>query len=167
MPLSGKIELLIQATLVKALDLDNAQDPLNLKRVWTFADGVGDDQCDLSFHDIRPLTTGQAEEIDVVGVLEDAFGDTLSYVEIAFIFIKNLSTNDDNLLVGKAASNALQLIVGADGVVPVKAGGWMAWCAPDDGQGITVSTNDKLKIEHDGTTSNSLTYEIVILGRSA
>lgn len=163
--LTTTIKVNVQATYTDPLDLVTAQDPLSFLRTISLATGTGASQADRSFHDIRTLASGANEALDLAGVLADAFGDTLTFVKVKAIYVKNLSTTDD-LLIGGAAANALALFANSSDILQLRPGGIFLVSAPD-ADGIAVGANDQLKLEHNADTTTSFNYEIVIIGTSA
>ena len=163
--LSTTITVQVQATLTKAMDMGTAQDPLSLTRTVSLADGTGADQADRSFHDQRTLAASASEELDVAGVLTDAFGTTVSLARVKALLVRNLSA-DDSLLIGGAAANALGLFADASDVLKLRPGGIFLVSASDV-DGVAVGADDKLKMAHSGDTTTSLDYEIVLIGASA
>lgn len=165
MSLNTTLKVSLQATLRKSLDLATAQDPLNFTQTLTLTNGTGANQADQSWHDQRSLASSAYEELDVNGVLADAFGDTLTLARVKVLYVRNLSS-DDALLIGGAAANALGLFSDNSDKLKLPPGGILLITAPD-ATGIAVGSNDKLRLEHSGQTSTSLDYEIVIIGASA
>lgn len=172
--LRGQWRLNVVWEYVKALDLSNASDAGN--RVFPtipaltagdLTSGTGDYQVDLLWHDQRTLAA-TSEELDLAGSLADAFGDTLTFVEVVALVIANRATTaGHNLIVGGASSAAwAALFGGSTHTVNVHASGVLAAFAPlDPAYVVTATSADKLKIDAGG--ENTVTYDILIAGRSA
>lgn len=150
-----------------ATDSPSISDSNTFSILDSLANGSGAaDLANLLWHDIRTLAASANEEFDLYGVLEDSFGDTLSFSKIRMIIIhnRNASTNDAVLNVG-GATNAFSSWAGdATDIIKVAASGAMIlWNPSAAGYAVTDSTADKLKIEN---TSGSLSieYQIALIG---
>lgn len=132
------------------------------------ASGTGADQADLVFADTRTLAASTSENLDLAGVLADAFGQTLTMVEVVAILVAPAEGNTNDVLVGGAASNAFAALFGdATDKLVVKPGGLALLAAPGNpAYAVTASTGDILKVANSAGGS-SVTYDIVIIGRSA
>lgn len=162
----------ISATLTKTSDLSLAVDTLGdgARAGQAFANGTGQDQADIVWADQRTVTAGADDDIDVAGVLTDVFGATITAARIRAIFIKTANGATANLEIGAAAANPIATLFGAtnDKLVVRLGGGFLLLCAPDaTGYAIVAGSADTLRVSHDGTTSDDVTYNIVILAASA
>lgn len=163
MSLIAKINVLLNITHTKDVDLNTLRDTMNLTRGVSFTDGTGANQAEVIFHDNRTLADAANETIDLQdGTLSDPFGDAVTMSKLKALYIKNNST-DANLLIGGAAATVLSLFADVTDILPLRPGGEFLITAPD-ANGIDVSTNADLKLAHDGTGSSSLTYDIVAIG---
>ena len=171
MALSGTLTAKFKVTHTKTLDMGNVALPLGplAEKVFNFANGILINQADLMFSDQRTLADAASEELDLAGTLVNAFGDTITFARIKGIFISCEATNTGNLLVGGAASNAfVNWVSDATDKIIVRPDGVLMVFAPDaDAYPVTAGTGDKLKLEHDGTGSDNLVYNIVLIGASA
>jgi hypothetical protein len=118
------------------------------------------------YHDIRTLAHSSNEEFDLAGVLEDAFGDVLTFTIVRGLFIinKELSSAAPVLEVG-GATNAFSSIFGsATDKVKVAGAGMIAFWNPTvAGYAVTASTADIIKVANTHG-ADSCTYQIVIIG---
>lgn len=177
MAVSTRVQILLRAFESQVRDLGTASMPHLMEYptpavnsgLSDFASGTGDYQFDRVWSDERTLTS-TSETLDLSGSLTSQLdGSTVSFVEVGGILIYNsAATAAAVLTVGGAASN--QAYAGLFGAsadkIKVGALGMLMWIAPMDGGGLTVtnSTADQLKID---SGSSTITYKIVILGRSA
>ena len=163
--LATTIRFQIACDYVNGLDLSNVTDKLDQDWGFSLTTGTGDDKADLLFHDTRSLTA-TSEDLDIVGTLTDAFGDTLSMVVVKGLMVKNNNTtNGEDLLVGGAAANGFISWVGdATDKVRIRADGIMALFAPQDGYAATAGTADALKVD---AGANTVSYSIILIGASA
>ncbi len=163
MTLTAKIPIAFNITNTKDVDLSTVRDFFNDTRGKNFTDGTGANQVDTLFHDNRTLADGANETLDLAdGSLSDAFGDAVAIDELKVVYIKNNST-DANLLIGAAGATSIALFGDVSDTLSLPPGGEFLFIAPD-ANGVDITTNADLKIEHDGTGSSSLTYDILVAG---
>lgn len=134
-----------------------------------FTAGTAANQADILYVDERPFASSTADTIDLMGVLSNAFGQTINAAEVVGILIINASKadvrNTVTLSVG-AGSNPWFGMFGATGdVVKVPPGGVLALFAPDAaGLGpTTAGTGDILTVTPGAAAG---LYQIAILARS-
>lgn len=160
---------IIKSTMIDDLDLGDPKDSLDWSRSQAFTTGTGTNQADLLFHDSRTLAQGANEDIDLDSVLVPPVGGgTFDAAEIVGFGIKNLATvAGDYITVGGAVANPFINWVSAatDEVVVGPSGVILIW-SPIDGYAVTAATGDLLNVAN-GSGANAITYEIVIVGRSA
>ena len=168
MPLSTKIVVRIEADLTNALDLNTVTYPLRVKKEYTWASGTGASQADTIWTDTRTLTASSTEDLDLAGTLTNALGTTVTFAEVAAIYIFAADANTNNVQVGGAASNQfINWVANNSDIVNIRPGGMMLLVAPDStAYAVTAGTGDLLKIAN-SAGSTSVTYDIVIIGRSA
>lgn len=125
----------------------------------------------------RSLSGATSENIDVydfgvidigTGAGEDALGNSQTLTEIVAMLIENKSTSTGNLTIGgEGSAAAWQTPFGASDTAtfgPFPPGGFMLFAAgADPAFAVADSSNHLLKI----TSSDTLTYDIYIIGRSA
>jgi len=134
---------------------------------WTVTDGTGSSQADIVFRDQRTLAASTSENLDLAGDLTDAYGTTLTFVDVKMLYVSAASTNGANIVVGGAASNAfVGAFADATDKVNLPASAWLKWVNPIDGYAVTAGTGDILKIENSDGAATA-TYDIVIVGTSA
>ncbi len=164
--LATKYDLKFSHTYTDSLDLSTITDSFSRTYTDTLANGTSANQADLIFHDSRTLTA-TSEDLDLAGVLSDAFGNTLTYVEVVGFAIKNTSTTTtENLAVGGAASAQFINWVGdATDIVNIGPDGiFFLWNPDNSAYTVTATTGDLLRID---SGADNITYEIIIWGRSA
>lgn len=131
-----------------------------------FNTGTGDYGADLLYSSERTLAASGTEDLDVIGSLTDAFGTTLSMVEVVAIYVEASCTNTNNVVIG-AATQPIPL--GFGGTTPtwaVQPCGRFLVTAPKAGWAAGAGATDDIKIANSAGTTG-VTYRIVILGRSA
>ena len=166
MALTGKALFSLAATLTKEFDMRNGNDPFSYVNSYSFADDTGGDYfANSSFADTRTLTQSASETLDLTDLLKDAFGDFVDFEKLKILMIENTSLTD-YLIVGGAASSAMPLFDDTSDKAIVKPGGMMILIAPD-AAGYDMTIGDQLKLQHGGTTSATLTYNIALIGMSS
>lgn len=167
MTLATTITAQVDATLTSALDLVTVSAPLSYRHRERLTSGTSDDQADLVFSDTRTIAASSNEDIDLAGVLVDALGDTLTFVEVRAVLIAASAANTNNVRVTRPASNGVPLFLAASDGIDVPPGGVFLWACPADGQvAVTPGTGDLLNVAN-SSSGTSVTYDITIVGTSA
>ena len=149
-----------------AADLGNPKKALSVNAILDLLTGTAAAQADLVFADTRTISASSSENLDLAGGLTDPFGAAITFAEIVAILVKPAAANTNNVLVGGAASNGFSTPFGdATDVIKVTPKGFLMLVS-DEGYAVTASTGDILKIANSGSGS-SVTYDIVLVGRSA
>jgi len=163
MPVTGKLKIKISVAYTKEFDLSTPKDPLSLARQISISSAVGADYpADLLWHDCRTLADAASEIIDLYN-LTDAFGDTTSFSNLKCIYIRN-NSEDANLLIG--GSDYIILFTSSDTIIQLPPQG-VFYTQFERADGLIIEPGeDKIKIAHDGTGSDSLTYDIVLVGHT-
>jgi len=164
--INGKVGVDVVVVTTKGLDLTSAIDTLALKTAINITHGTGADQADLIWHDTRTINAATNDDLDLAGVLQDAFGNVLTFARVKLLYVYNKST-DMTLTIGPAASNGFSTPFG--GTTPsvnIKPGGIFLLIAPGaTAYAVTAGTADQLRIGNAG--GSATTYDIAILGASA
>lgn len=163
MTLSGRMTMSIVVTDDNTDELSRLVDYLNLSRGVTFSEGEGANQFNMAFHDQRSLADGANETLDFHdGSLTNKVGVSITMDKIKALYIKNTST-EASLIIGGAAANQLGLFADGSDKLVLPPGGEKLFIAPG-ASGVDCSSNSDLKLEHDGTGSSELVYDIVVFG---
>lgn len=148
-------------------DLGNPLFVPELRKLLQFVVGTGANQADIVFTDTRTIAISTNDDIDLSGVLTNAFGAVIAAAEIVGIIIVNKSTVQ-TLTVGVAGTNPWVTMWAASGDgIKVFPGGVFCNFAPDaSGLGAVVGgASDVLRIANGaGATCD---YDIAILARTA
>lgn len=126
--------------------------------------GTGAWKADLAFDDERQLTTGATENLDLAGVLADAFGQVLTMARLKAIEIEADKANTTLLTIGNVTNGAV-LFFGASAHTIVLAAGERFVIASPTGWVITGATGDLLKVAN--AAGATATYRIKLVGASA
>ena len=171
MSLSTKLEVNLAATLISALDLTTATAPIS--KTWTPLDltsGTAVNQADTIFSDTRTLAASATENINLY-TQTDAVGTTFTNARVKLLCIYNRNTTAGDILRvgGLAASTTWTAPFNTSNTatVDVAPGGVLVLAAPSAaGFTVTNTTNHLLKFAN-VSASNSLAYDLVVIGASA
>jgi hypothetical protein len=169
MALTSSLSIAANASLSAALDLATGTVPLQLRKAVSLSSGTGAGQADKVFSDRRTLAASGTEDLDLAGVLLDAFGAAITFARIKGLVIAAAAGNTNSVVVGAASATQWATLLNAAGTVTLRPGG--AFCAiagAADGTAwpVTAGTGDLLKVANSGA-GTSVTYDIVIVGASA
>jgi len=168
MALTTTIGVTVDGIYTKTADLSVAADNLSKRYGAYLASGTGVGKADLRFADTRTLTASSTEDLDLVGVLADIYGATLSFARIKAIVISAAATNTNSVVVG-AGTNPWVTALNSTGTITLRPGAFIALgagAADATAYGVTAATGDVLKIAN-SAGGTSVTYDIVIIGASA
>ncbi|MFE4548866.1 hypothetical protein [Streptomyces sp. NPDC056785] len=170
MPLSNAL-LAVSAygELTAALDMGTGRAPQSLSKSMALASGTGAGKADRIFSDRRTLAASATEDLDLAGVLLDAFGSAITFARVKGLIIAAAAGNTNNVVVGAASSNPWATLLGATHTLTLRPGAFVAvgtGVADATGYAVTASTGDLLKIAN-SAGSTSVTYDIHIIGASA
>lgn len=169
MPLTDtSVAVAVKGTLQNSLDLKTVTAALNFGRSISLANGTGASQADKMFDDTRTIAPSGTDDLDLAGVLVDAFGTAITFVKVKAIIVAAAAGNTNNVVVGAAASAQFVGPFGAaTHTVHVRPGGLLVLaCSDATAWGVTATTADLLRIANSGA-GTSVTYDIVIIGTSA
>lgn len=150
---------------------DDKFSPL-VEKIQVLTDGTTASKADLLYVAQRSVATGANDDIDLAGVLTDAFGSVITNAELVGILVINQAANGTanttNLTIGGATNPFVGFLGGTTPTIgPIRPGGaFMLFAGDAAGVGTVVAgTGDNLRIANSaGATAN---YQIAIVGRSA
>lgn len=159
--LTAKFKLNLDIVQTKT---DNfGQHEIRATRGVSFADGTGADQADTLWQDSRTLADDANETLNLHdGTLIDSFGDAVTLNILKALYVRNTST-DAILLIGGVDVNCVGLFVDPNGVFKLRPGGDLFISAPDI-NGIDVTGDPNLRMEHDGAGDSNMIYDVIIVG---
>ncbi len=157
----------ITGTQVGANDFGGPRFQPTIENVLQTTYGVAANQADILFTDNRTLAASATEDLDLAGVLTDAFGATITMAEVVAVLVIADPTNVNSVVIGDATA-PVPLFGGTNATIAVKPGGHFFAAAPNAAGLFTVGagTTDDLKIAN-SSSGTSVVYEIAIVGRSA
>ena len=171
MALTSKIRVSLEATQTGPNDFGGIFTPL-VAAAFDLADGTTAGAADILFTDERTVASATNDDLDLSGVLTNAFGQSLIMVEIVAIMIINApksgTANTTNLTVGVGTNPVVGYLGGTTPTLgPIRPGG-VRLLAESDAAGlcaVTAGTGDILRIAN--SSGAAATYQIAVLGRSA
>lgn len=167
MGLTSQVKVSVTADYTKALDLNTVSSPTAYNKLVTLANGTAANQADKIFTDTRTLAASGTEDLDLAGVLVDAFGATTTFVKLKAIIIAAAAGNANNVNVTRPASNGVPIFAAASDAVAVRPGGFFALaCGDNTAIGVTAGTGDLITITNSGA-GTSVTYDVILIGTSA
>ena len=131
-----------------------------------FTTGTGNFQSDLLYQAERTVGASSSEDLDLAGDLLDPFGATLTFVEVTAVYIEASCNNTNNVVVGAATA---PVGLGFGGTTPtwaIQPCGRFMVTAPKAGGTVGAGSTDDLKVAN-SSSGSSVTYKIVVFGRSA
>lgn len=169
MPLNASLAIGASGTLTSPLDLATASAPVTVRAATVWQNGTGAGKADRMFSDRRQLLASATEDLDLAGVLLDAFGAAITWARIKGLYIRAADSNVNNVIVGAATTNAWSTLLGATGTITLRPGaaiGVTTGAADATAYTVTAATGDLLKVANSGA-GTAVSYDIVIIGASA
>jgi hypothetical protein len=166
MAVTANISVSITGTQTNPLDLGTATLPFSDSLLIALTNGTGASMADKVFTDTRTLGASATEDLDLAGVLTDAFGATITFAKIKAIYIEAAVGNTNDVQIQRATANGVPLFMAALDGLPVKPGGCFLWACPGTGVTVTAATGDLFTITNSGGTTG-VTYDVIIIGTSA
>jgi hypothetical protein len=128
------------------------------------ATGRGSAQGNLAYWDAKELAASASQDYDLIGTLQTAFGDTVSFDRVKTIILKNTGvagTNGDIRLIAQTFNSWCK---DATDYVTVRAGGIFLLHAPDaTAYDVTATTGDTIRLTNTSSTLPAL-YQIGFIG---
>lgn len=161
---NATLELTLSWLFENELDLANAKDNASLSVSDELTDGNAIDAAEIVWHDERTVSASGTDSLDLAGGLTDAFGNTLTFTKIKGVAVKNKSTTAGDILTLGGNANGVPLFSDTSDKLKINPDGLFLWWDPSAaGITVTATTGDILDIIETGG-SNSVTYQIVIVG---
>jgi len=155
----------IAAVNKKTLDGRDVVDRMPDATDIQLSSGTGYGKADIAFMDTRTLAASTSENLDLAGVLVDAFGATINAAKVKAIMIENPEASLSTLTVGAAASNTFNgPFSGATHSVDIKPGDRVLFVSRT-GWPVTAGTGDILKVANGA--GGSVNYNVEIIAASA
>jgi hypothetical protein len=169
MPLTSRVTVELTGLLTAALDFTTPSSSVDIRQQFDLASGTGAGQADKIWTDQRTLTASSTEDLDLAGVLTDAFGATITLARVKAILVRAAAANVNNVVVGGASATQWAALLGTTGTVTLRPGALFvaaAGVADATGYVTAAGATDFLKVANSGAGS-SVVYDIAIVGCSA
>jgi hypothetical protein len=165
MSLKASLKASISGTLTGSNHLGNPVQTFAEIVEIALSDGSGADQASNIFSDERTLAASASESLDLSGVLQNAFGSTLTLTKVKAILIVANSANTNNVVVGGAASNCFvgPFADATDKIVIGPGDAFLLTRRSAAGMAVAAGTGDILQVANSGS-GTSVTYQIILLG---
>lgn len=164
MALKATVTAQISAEQTSPQDLSTPVNDFAKKFSQAFSDGSGNDQATKIFGDTRSLLASATENLDLAGVLTDAFGQIITFTAIKVLAIFAKETNVNDIVLGNAAATTwIGPFGAATHTVAIRPGGCAIFVAPNTGWAVAAGSTDFLKVLNGGAGSG-VDYDIVALG---
>ena len=167
MTVTAELRVKFSAVKVGSGDLGNPEVRPTLDKLLQFASGVAADQADIVFADTRTVGISANDDIDLSGVLADAFGASIVSAEMVGIIIVNKSTTQ-TLTIGVAGTFPWVTMWAAsgDGIKVFPRGVFVNFAPDASGLGAVVGgASDLLRIANGGGATCD--YDLILLARTA
>lgn len=163
--LTAKMILNIMINYTLTRDLATTTHPIQINRGLTLTDGTGAGKGDVCYDETITIADGASDSSLVLndGSLTDSLGVALTMDILRGMYIKN-NSSDAGLIVGAAAGTQLAIFgAPANDTLLIPFGGEFFWTAPS-ATGLDVTTNDTIKLEHDGTGGSTMDVDVILVG---
>lgn len=172
MALSATLVAQLRAVQTGANDFGGPSYTPEVDQLITLTSGTGAGQADILWCDQRTVSSASNDDLDLSGVLTDAFGATITAVELVALIVINApqsgSANTTNLTIGGGSNPVVGFLGGTTPTIgPIRPGSFV-FLGSSDAAGfgaITAGTGDILRIAN--SSGASATYQIGIIARSA
>jgi hypothetical protein len=163
--LSSTLKAALTAVYQGSPDVGTLKQEVAYSASASLSNGTGANQANALWLDTRTLAASATENLDLAGVLVDAFGNTLTFTKIKAVLVEADDTNVNDVVLGGAGSNPWLAPFGdASDTIKVKPGGFIMMVAPDaNGLAVVASTGDILKVAN-SAGSSGVTYTIALVG---
>jgi hypothetical protein len=139
----------------------------DIEALLQLTSGTGANQADIFWSDERTLAASATEDLDLAGVLTDAFGTVVAAAEVVAILVIADAGNTNDVVIGNA-TQPIPLFTPSTATFAVKPGGFFFVAGPAAAGLLTVGAGatDDLKILNGGA-GTGVTYQVALLARSS
>lgn len=158
---SSKLSVSISGALTNDVDIGNTKYSFSKSYSKSLSNGTGANQANMIFTDSR--STSSNDDLDLAGVLLNAFGAAITFTSIKAIMIEASAANTTNIIIGAEGTNPFSSMFGdASDTIILAPGGIFVISNPSAaGFAVTAGTGDKLRI---AASSGTVAYDLVIVG---
>jgi hypothetical protein len=163
--LTAEISLNATGKQSTALDLGTATLPFSLSVAYSLTDGVAAGQADRVFTDTRTLGPSATENLDLAGVLTDAFGALITFATIKAVIVRARKENTNDVQVTRPATNGVPIFMVAGGGVALAPGEVFAKVRSGAGIPVVPATGDLIAVTN-SAAGTPVTYDVIVIGTS-
>jgi hypothetical protein len=164
MAVSGSLKTIVHLTETGSNDLGTPSILYDITKTFDFTSGTGANQINKVWADERTLTASATEELDLAGVLTDAFGAVITFATIKGIILIADASNTNDVVIGNAAATQFVGPFGAaTHTIAVKPGGLFMDVLGGTGWSVSGGSTDKLKLAN-SAGGTSVVFKIIIFG---
>jgi hypothetical protein len=161
---TANLDLSLDVSFAGAGDLGTPKQRVVIEEALSLAPGTDTiGKANIFFADTRQLAASGSEDLDLAGVLVDAFGATIAAGEVVLVFVKAKATNTNSVIIG-AATAAWPGPLGATGTYTLKPGEWFL-AVSRTGWAVGAGSTDDLKIAN-SAGGTVVDYDIAIIART-
>lgn len=153
----------LAASLLKALDLSTPADTVSLPIQLQLSNGTGSGQVSQMFHDTRTLTASATEDLDLAGGLTNAFGVSLTFVRLKYLYVVAAAANTNSVIVSRKATTGIPIFDADGDAITLGPGEFFMYGSPTTGKAITATTDDTLTFTN-SAGSTSVDYTVIMVG---
>jgi hypothetical protein len=172
MPLAATLVAQLRANQTGANDFGGPVFTPELSQIISLTDGTAAGQANILWADERTVASASNDDLDLNGVLIDAFGATVAAVELVALLVINArksgAANTTNLTIGGGSNPVVGFLGGTTPTIgPIRPGSFV-FLGSSDAAGfgaITAGTGDILRIAN--SSGAAATYQIAIVARNA
>lgn len=171
MTVTSVITARLSATQIGPNDFGGSFSP-TVSQIISLQDGTTSGKADMLFTDVRTVSSASNDDIDLTGVLTDAFGTAFNAAELVALIVINApvsgTANTTDLTIGVGTNPFLGFLGGTTPTVgPLKPAATFMIAAGDAAGIGTVSAGSADILRIANSSGASATYQIGILARSA
>lgn len=161
---TSTVSVRIQALLQNTLGLATGSANIDRALSSALASGVGANQADKVYSEVGKSLAGNYD-LDLAGVLTDAFGVALTFARVKALVVIADPTNTGQIIIGNGANPFFGMFGAAAHTCNVRAGGCAVFFAPDaTAWPVTAATADILRF---APSAGTQLMDFAILGASA
>lgn len=162
---NGTVKVIVDALLEGDLDLGTGRHKIDSSYSTVLANGTAANQASQMWSDTRTITASANDDLDLAGVLTNAFGSTITFTSVKAIVVRAATANTNDVIIGGSATNPFETFLGGTNPsVTVVPGGSFSITSPEaTGFVVTAATGDILRLTN-AAGGTSVVYDIIIIG---
>jgi len=168
MPLQTQLAVSIASILTGTADFTTPTAQISKPYAFKFDSGVGADQADKLIHKQRIIAPSASDDLDLAGVLTDAFGVAVTLVKVKAVIIFAAIANANTVIIGNHPTAAFVGWFGAAAHTVTLGPGDIFVCSRRGvaGLAVTAGTADMLRLTN-GAGGTNVTADVFVLGTAS